>query len=663
VVNYQSPTTLPIFDTFIQSITVNIITNKHRQIIVITGSQSDCLSTAKQLTHKLQHRLLLDDQKKARQYLGQEFDAVTFNAHKTFDANAFGAITGTIRGGGYLLLLKTKNWAKDSLFLTRFDKILSEFKDTQFISAEPTDQPPLQLAPLPQNKTTSTNDQNKAVDAIINVVKGHRRRPLVINADRGRGKSAALGIAASQLYQQDCKKIIVCAPSKKMADVIFEFAKNSTLEFYSPDELQQQKPKADLVLIDEAASIPISMLTTFVKNYSRIVFATTQHGYEGSGRGFTLNFKKTLDSIAPNWKSCHLSSPIRWQENDRLEQFVFQTLLLNAEAANPQLIQTAKIDNCQFQKIKKQNLVQDESLIKEIFGLLVDAHYQTKPSDFLQMLDDKSISIYILSHNNHVIAVSLLVKEGGLDQDLATEVFAGKRRIKGHLVAQSLAANVGLETAPCLSGQRIMRIAVHPLLQKQGLGSLLIEKLLSTVETNYFSTCFGATKTLLGFWKKNDFTPVYLSMKRDASSGTHSVIMLNTQQPNSLKMLSKARQSFVLSFPFLLAEPFKNLESNIALDLFKSDESIIISGQEQRIINAFSQQQRGYENSYYPIWKLVLKKLSPEKLNQKEKEVILLKILQKHNWKMCAEKIEEVNGKNDVLQLLRRSLSNINTAN
>ena len=639
--------------------TVNITTNKQRQIIVITGDQSDCLIIAKELTHKLQS-LLLDDPKKAQQYLGQEFDAIIFDSHKTFDANAFGAITGTIRAGGYLLLLKTKEWAKDSLFLKRFDKILNEFKDIQFISTKPRKHPLLQLPPLIHHKTHPTDDQNKAVDAIIKVVKGHRRRPLVISADRGRGKSAALGIAAKQLYQQGCKKIIVCAPSRKAAEVIFEFAEDYPLEFYSPDELQKQKPSANLVLIDEAASMPISMLTTFAKYYSRIVFATTQHGYEGSGRGFTLNFKKTLHSISPNWKKSHLFSPIRWQENDQLELFVFQALLLNAEATNPQLIQTAKTDNCQFKKIQKQNLLQDDSLLREVFGLLVDAHYQTKPSDFLQMLDDKAINIYILSHKNHVIAVSLLVSEGNLDKNIAAKIFAGTRRIKGHLVAQSLAANVGLRTAPCLSGQRIMRIAVHPILQEQGLGSLLLSHLLSTIKTDYFSTSFGATKTLLKFWKKNQFTPVYLSMKRDSSSGTHSVIMLNTQQENSLKMLSQARQSFKLSFPFLLAEPFQNLESDVALELFESDDSLTITKQEKIIINAFSQQQRGYENSYYPIWKLALKKLSSKKLKPKEKEVILLKVLQKHNWKKCAEIIKEnVNGKHDVLELLRRSLLNI----
>jgi len=48
-----------------------------RQIIVITGNQSDCLITAKKLTQEL-NCLFLEDTKKAHTVLGQEFDAVIF---------------------------------------------------------------------------------------------------------------------------------------------------------------------------------------------------------------------------------------------------------------------------------------------------------------------------------------------------------------------------------------------------------------------------------------------------------------------------------------------------------------------------------------------------------------------------------------------------------
>jgi len=92
-------------------------------------------------------------------------------------------------------------------------------------------------------------------------------------------------------------------------------------------------------------------------------------------------------------------------------------------------------------------------------------------------LDDETISIHTLQFNGQIIAVALLIAEGGLDAQQAADVFAGKRRLKGHLVAQSLAANVGIEEAPTLKGERISRVAVHPDFQRQGFGTKLLKSL------------------------------------------------------------------------------------------------------------------------------------------------------------------------------------------
>ena len=669
------------------------VTSTQRQIIVISGNVSDNSRIALQLTQNL-HTLELDDPKKATQFLGQEFDAVIFNTQsinapdsnqqEQFDPNAFGAITGTIRGGGYLILLKPEKWSQDSLFLTRFERVLGQYPNIRFIdsntieanaltSVEPSgsEEP---LAPLKPRQTQASEDQQQTVKAIIRVVKGHRRRPLVITADRGRGKSAALGIAAAQLYQQGCKNIIICAPSRKTAAVVFQYADNTPLQFYSPDELQQKRPQADLLLIDEAAAIPVPLLIDFAKHYSRLVFATTQHGYEGSGRGFALSFKKSLNKVTPEWKSCELISPIRWHTGDLLEQFVYQALLLNAEAVDAEIIKTAKYENCQFKQIDKKQLLQNESLLKEIFGLLVSAHYQTRPSDFKQMLDDANICIFTLQHQQHSVAVSLVAKEGGIAIDLAEKIFAGTRRIKGHLVAQALAANIGLAEAACLHGQRILRIAVHPNLQQQGLGTYLLKRLSSyfanhsNKETplDYLSTSFGASTPLLHFWQKSGFTPVYLSMKRDASSGTHSVIMLNAQSQSGKQMQSSAREYFSQSFPYLLSDPFRYLETDIAFELLQtSDQALqqtsdktVLTENDKKIIRAFAKAQRGYENSLYPIWKLVLTKFplsTKVELSNDEKALIILKVLQKHSWKTCCFKLKKTaNSRKNILLMLRK---------
>ena len=57
-------------------------------------------------------------------------------------------------------------------------------------------------------------DQNDVIEQIKKVASGHRKRPLVLTADRGRGKTAALGIILAQLVQETPRNILVTAPQK-----------------------------------------------------------------------------------------------------------------------------------------------------------------------------------------------------------------------------------------------------------------------------------------------------------------------------------------------------------------------------------------------------------------------------------------------------------------
>lgn len=638
-----------------------------RHILVISGEQSESLKAAQKLVKNLEFTEV-SNPKKAHTLLGQEFDAVIFPTHEGFDPNAFGAIVGTIREGGYLLLLKPETYPAESLFLKRFTQLVTDSDMVHFIDINAADS--IELA-IPIRKSFSdiyaSQEQQKAVKAIIHVVKGHRRRPLVLTSDRGRGKSAALGIAAAELIKTGTEKIIVCAPSKHIATMVFQHAISTSAEldgsekllFFSPDELQRQKPKADLVMVDEAAAIPVPLLSRFLKHYSRIVFASTQHGYEGSGRGFAINFRKILDKETPNWSNCQLTTPIRWQEDDSLEKFSFEALLLDAEPADYSLVTDAKVTESKFTQVDKLELLHNNDLLTQIFGQLVSAHYQTKPSDLMHLLDDEQVAIYCLMHKSAVIAVSLVVREGGIKQTLVPDIFVGKRRIQGHLVAQSLSVNVGIEFASQLSGERIIRIAVHPDLQQQGFGKNLLNQLINTLESDYLSSSFGVTVPVLDFWQGAGFLPVYLGMKRDASSGTHSVIMLRGTTANGVQLQHQTSSIFSKSFPQLLSDPLKHLETDIALALLPQQVKLKQSPEDIRSLKAFAKYHRGYENSLYLIWDLVCQELPKNNsLKTTEKRILMLKVLQKRNWKKVVE-IMELRGKKEALSLLRQAVAKL----
>ncbi len=649
----------------------------HRQLIVLSAPQDKqavCEQFALTITQNLDC-LNLENPKKSNDYLGQEFDAVIFNGfdsiESSFDPNALGAVAGTIRAGGYFILLKPNNWAKKSLFLSRFESLLNAAKGVLFVDIN---NKPKVLPSIARNVKAKTinHDQQQAIDAIIKVVKGHRRRPLVITADRGRGKSASLGIASADLLKNGLSTIIVTAPSKKSAEIIFKHAKenypDAKLHFYSPDELQQQKPVADLLLVDEAGAIPLYLLEDFLQYYSRIVFATTLHGYEGSGRGFTLKFLKTLDAFTPSWKHYQLTSPIRYAENDPLENFIFNSLLLNAEAVKADLIKQAKLEDCHVKLLDKDELINDEYLLNSVFGLLVNAHYQTKPSDLKLMLDESTLRIFVLlTPQQQVVGVALIIKEGGLEAELATQIYQGQRRIKGHLVAQALAANVGIEFAPCLTASRISRIAIHPQLQNHGFGSYLLNMICENESTDYVSTSFGAATELISFWKTQGFISVYLGMKRDASSGTHSLIMLKGRSKKGKETVEDAQLRFSKSYIVLLSDSFKNLESQLALFLLSDIDTTtlpLLNKKEEQELMAFGKYLRGYENTLYPILTFIEKNLpmGQSKLNPVENKVILHKLLQKQSWEVTKNKTG-LSGKKEVLQFLRQAITKLASGN
>ncbi len=683
--------------------------NGPRQLLVISGTSKQCYQIAKDFTTSLDALWLSDSNiegqitlaiSKATTVLGRQYQAVVFDAHANkdkhiaFNANAFGAVVGTIIAGGYFVLLTPdlEKWTANSLFLQRLLRLLKQFSIPFYYNKKLPPPAVIKNFPLPpQHALTLTAEQQRVFDAMLRVVRGHRRRPLVLTSDRGRGKSTLLGKLAAYLLQQHIARIIISAPSRKIAETVFYAAtielkntKNANkllrgLHFLSPDALYQQKPKADLVLIDEAANIPLSLLEGFVKQHSRLIFATTEHGYEGSGRGFAIRFRSVLNTLCPQWNSARLEQPFRWCRNDPLERFSFQALLLNADIADisptSKLVTKTKtvLSKCFIEQIEQQQLAGNEELLQQIFALLVSAHYQTRPSDLVHLLDNKQYQIFTMYYKNQLLAIALMVQEGGFNQELAEEIYNGKRRPQGHLIPQLLATHAAIKEAPCYKGDRIMRIAVHPELQGKGLGSYLLNYLMNYSQqynqVDYIATSFGATPQLIAFWHRAGFTTLQIGMKRDASSGTHSIIMLYPLKAKAQSLLIKAQDNFRQSLPLLLADPLRHLEAPLVAALFRSSAllqnkvtQLQLNTIEKQLLTGFCDQQRGYESSLIAIYKLTLHclyySLQTINLSSNELKIIVAKVLQKQHWQTLVE-LTETTGKKQAITLLRQAVKKL----
>ncbi len=544
--------------------------------------------------------------------IGTETAAFVYDAYTGFDPDAFGVLSGTLLGGGLLVLLTPPldEWSRypdpeheritvagipasavTGRFLGRLAKSIRQ--DPSVICFEehgdvPDPPPPApdKGSPVPFDDICRTRDQAEAVEAVMHVVTGHRRRPVVLISDRGRGKSSALGIAAARLIESGRKSILVTAPRQSSTQSLFKQAAqylseakttrgslhlgDSSITYSAPDHLLQHPQPADLLLVDEAAAIPTPILEALLDHYPRIAFASTIHGYEGTGRGFALRFRQVLDQRFPLWREVRLETPIRWAAEDPLERWLFSALALNASPVLDDLIATVQPDECTLEILDRDRLVNNEADLTDLFGLLVLAHYRTTPFDLRNLLDGPNLTIFCLRARGRIVATALLAEEGGFDPATAHAIWAGYRRPRGHLLAQSLAAHIGLESGASLRGARIMRIAVHPILQQRGLGSRLVEGIQRQTKTaalDYLGSSFGATHELVRFWSKHRLLPVRIGLRRGASSGSQSVIMLCPFTADGEQIFNTARVRFAQQLPRLLTDPLSSMDPELACAL------------------------------------------------------------------------------------------------
>jgi tRNA(Met) cytidine acetyltransferase len=622
---------------------------RHRRLLVISGSHEWCEALARQCLASVaaQGKKVLwvgegDDAvstSRCKHYLGTECDLLIYDAFAGLNANALSAISGTLVGGGVMLLLTPalQDWpgfadpdyqrflayphsAVDSsqFFLSRLVQGLKACRHACLVQqGQPLPaEPPIEyevanLQPRPEAPFLS-DDQQQAVAAISKVVTGHRRRPLVIQADRGRGKSAALGLAAAQLLSAKPLHIVVTAPNRAAVDSVFSIAAeqlghqrfsgnqlisgDGSLRFMAVDELLHSDNRVDLLLVDEAAALPVELLLQLLTRFSRLVFSTTLYGYEGSGRGFELRFKPLLHTHSPQWRQLEMKTPIRWRQGDPLENWLFDSFLLSAK---PETIAAdLQLQSCSLQEICQGELRADENKLHDLVGLLVLAHYQTTPNDYRQLLDSPGLRIFIAYASGKLVGVILAIEEGLFPAPVAEQISQGQRRPKGHLLAQTLAAQQGYQQAATMAGLRIMRIAVHPQLQGQGLGSSMLtdlSTLLAGSHYDWLGASFGASATLVRFWQRAGYDCLRLGFQRDASSGSYSAIMMKALSPQGCDFVDSAGQRFLQQFPVYLGSAFQNLEPALVCQLLAGYPQSALSQLDQRDVEAFGQQFRGYE--------------------------------------------------------------------
>lgn len=526
--------------TALHTLTAQMKREGIRRLLVLSGEEGWCFDHALKLRDALPGDWLwISPQPDAENHcspsalqtlLGREFRHAVFDARHGFDAAAFAALSGTLKAGSWLVLLLPvwEEWENqpdaDSLrwsdcpdpiatphFVQHLKRVLTAdneailWRQNQPFSlahfTPRTDWHPATGAPQPE--------QQQLLKQLMTMPPG----VAAVTAARGRGKSALAG----QLISRIAGRAIVTAPAKASTDVLAQFA-GEKFRFIAPDALLASDEQADWLVVDEAAAIPAPLLHQLVSRFPRTLLTTTVQGYEGTGRGFLLKFCARF----PHLHRFELQQPIRWAQGCPLEKMVSEALVFDDEnfTHTPQ-------GNIVISAFEQTLWRSDPETPLKVYQLLSGAHYRTSPLDLRRMMDAPGQHFLQAAGENEIAGALWLVDEGGLSQQLSQAVWAGFRRPRGNLVAQSLAAHGSNPLAATLRGRRVSRIAVHPARQREGTGQQLIAGALQyTQDLDYLSVSFGYTGELWRFWHRCGFVLVRMGNHREASSGCYTAMAL-----------------------------------------------------------------------------------------------------------------------------------------
>ena len=503
---------------------------------------------------------------KATNLLGQEFEHILFDGRNGIHLEALAIAAGTLKMGGTLCLVLS-DWEnlsqqpdQDSLrwngnqsviatpnFIDHFKQCIDRYHFPILREKSSVEFPPVFYSN--EHHKNATLAQQQIIETILQA----EQDIYFLTAKRGRGKSALLGMLANQIQVP----VYLTAPNKSAVHSVIEFSERE-IEFIAPDELTirlQHEPEfsqSAWLLVDEAAMIPLPLLQEYSQYFQHIVFSTTIHSYEGTGRGFELKFKWKIHRTFQHFE---LKQPLRWQENDPLEDFIDDLLLLNAEDEFQQFLFQPHLPY-QIREVQKTHH------IAEFYGLMTLAHYRTSPLDLRRLLDGENQRFYFAEYQQNLLGAIWSLEEGNMaDDELIIQIQQGKRRPKGNLVPQALCFYENLSQACKLRSLRISRIAVQPNWQRKGIGQNLM-KFIENSSVDFLSVSFGYTDELAKFWQKCGFVLVHLGEHQEASSGCYSAIALKGLSKEGLALIDTAYKQFQRNIPLSFHPLSINFEQN-----------------------------------------------------------------------------------------------------
>lgn len=359
-------------------------------------------------------------------------------------------------------------------------------------------------------------------------------------------QSASLGLAIAGALGLGYSNIFVTAPSPENLRTLFEFifkgldelgfkehidydlvestnpsfgkaivrvnvyrTHRQTVQYVQPQH-HAKMSQAELLVIDEAAAIPLPMVKDMLGPYL-VFLCSTVNGYEGTGRSLSLKLIQQLRTQGANlgargeksgtqeagagggrtFREIILQEPIRYSANDSIERWLNDLLCLDAAEHSPPVpSRLPHPDECQLYYVERDTLFSghkaSELFLQRVMSLYVASHYRNTPNDLLLLADAPAHHLFVLlgpvsdqgqATMPDILSVVQVALEGAISKKTVMASLAAGQLPQGDLIPWIIGQQFQDSEFPSLSGARVVRIAVHPDVPRAGYGSRALEML------------------------------------------------------------------------------------------------------------------------------------------------------------------------------------------
>ncbi len=359
------------------------------------------------------------------------------------------------------------------------------------------------------------------------------RSTVALTASRGRGKSAALGLAVAAAVAHGYANIFVTSPSPENLRTFFAFlfvgfdaldyaehtdyeiiqgttpalqgtivrvnifrSHRQTVQYIAPSDGPSHLAQAELLVIDEAAAIPLPVVRSLLGPYL-VFLCSTITGYEGTGRSLSLKLMNELRNNSKGgergrvFREVTMQIPIRYGPNDAVERWLYDLLCLDAGGVRQTLMAGAPHPNeCDLFFVERDALFSrhraSEAFLHRVMALFVSSHYKNSPNDLQMLSDAPAHNLFVLLGPTRadtdklpdILCAIQVCLEGRISSASAKNSLNRGHRASGDLIPWTLSQQYQDSDFATLSGARIVRVATHPDVQSMGYGTRAIKLLL-----------------------------------------------------------------------------------------------------------------------------------------------------------------------------------------